>query len=384
MRRWRTWLVLAAKLAVTAGVLWWVISAVRWHDHVVTAEGRSLRVLDRSGGRVQVDGQTGPVWRAQGEFQALHGQVVRPGLATAMRGLELGWFLLAAALLAAQLVLMGVRWWYLLRFESTGVGLRDSMRLMFVGHFLNFFLPGATGGDVVRAYLVTKRTGRRTVAVAMVLVDRFAGLAGMALLAGVMTLATWGSPQTARAAGVVGAIVLVILLAGLPLFSRRVAAALRLDRLIDRLPRRENLHLAAEALWRLPGSPRTAATVAGMTLAVHLLLPAGVACLGQALGLRVPVQLYFLYVPIIYILAAIPISIGGLGLVEGMYIVFFGPSAGLDAAAILALALLARLTPMVLSLPGLAFWLVERRSAAEARAGAAASAASPPCGGSAA
>ena len=64
--------------------------------------------------------------------------------------------------------------------------------------------------------------------------------------------------------------------------------------------------------------------------------------------------------PVIYILAAIPVSIGGLGLVEGMYVLFFAGGPGADSSALLALALLARLTPMLLSLPGLVFWLGEK------------------------
>ena len=97
-----------------------------------------------------------------------------------------------------------------------------------------------------------------------------------------------------------------------------------------------------------------------MTLGVHLLLPAGIAAMGAALGLPTPAVLYFLFVPVIYILAAVPVSIGGLGVVESMYIVFFAQGGRADSSLVLAVALLARLTPMLLSLPGLVFWLVER------------------------
>lgn len=323
--RLRKPLILLVKLAVTSALLWWVLSEVRWRD--------------------------------------LGGTLAKANVAL---------FLLAAAALAGQLTLMGVRWWYIMRFQALAVGLGDTIRLMFVGHFFNFFLPGSTGGDVIRAYLVTKRTDSRTVAVATVLLDRFAGLAGMALLAGVMTLVTWASPQARRAALAVGITVAIIVAAGLVMFSRRVGRALRLDALLDRLPRSRNLRIAMQTLRDLPRSPRTAAAVAAMTVGVHLLLAGGIACLGAALGLPVPVRLYFLFVPVIYILAAIPVSIGGLGVVEGMYVVFFAQSAGVDSSPVVALSLLARLTPMLLSLPGLVFWLAERgarRPEAQAKGG---------------
>jgi len=359
-----------AKLAVTAGLVWWVVSGVSWHDYVVGLDGRQLRSLDQRDGQVLValPGREA-AWHPAAEFRTADGPAVHPGMSRVLGRLRPAFFILAAVIIAGQLTLMGVRWWYLMRRESLGVGLWATIRLMYVGHFFNFFLPGATGGDVVRAYLVARRTRGRTVAVATVLLDRFVGLAGMAVLAGVMGLATWRSEQTHRAAGAIAAILAVIIVAGLVLFSRRVGRLAGLDRLIARLPRAENFRLAIATLQRLPRCPRDAAVVAAMTLGVHLLLAGGIACLGLALKLPTAISLYFLFVPVIYIIAAIPVSIGGLGLVEGMYVLFFAAGPGADGSAVLALALLARLTPMLLSLPGLVFWLVEKGPKARAGPG---------------
>ncbi len=359
-----------AKLAVTAGLVWWVVSSVSWHDYVVDRDGRRLRVLDQGSGQVltALPGREA-AWHPAAEFRTAGGLVVHPGMSRVLGRIRPGFFILAACILAGQLTLMGVRWWYLMRRESLGVGLWAAIRLMYVGHFFNFFLPGATGGDVIRAYLVTRRTRGRTVAVATVLLDRFVGLAGMAALAGVMALATWRSPQTHRAAGAIIATLAIVIVAGLVLFSRRIGRLAGLDRLIARLPKAENFRLAIATLQHLPRCPRDAAVVAAMTLGVHLLLASGIACLGLALKLPTAISLYFLFVPVIYIIAAIPVSIGGLGLVEGMYVLFFAGGAGTDSSALLALALLARLTPMLLSLPGLVFWLVEKGPKAQASSG---------------
>jgi len=375
--RFRKAVVFLVKLAVTAALVWWVVSGVSWNDYAVTRDGRRLRVLEVRDGQVKVAlGGEARTWRPAGDFcrvgevGSLAGQVVHPGMSRVLGRLRPGLLVLAAAIITAQLTLMGVRWWYLMLHESLGIGLWASIRLMYVGHFFNFFLPGSTGGDVIRAYLVTRRTRARTVAVATVLLDRFAGLAGMAVLAGVMALATWGKPQTQRAAGAVGVTLAIIIVAALVLFSRRVGRAVRLERLIARLPRAENFRIAIGTLQSLPRSPKAAGVVAALTLGVHLLLAAGIACMGRALELPTDMQLYFLFVPVIYIVAAIPVSIGGLGLVEGMYVVFFAaaPSSA-DSSAVLALALLARLTPMLLSLPGLVFWLLERNTKAPAGTG---------------
>ncbi len=367
-------LIFTVKLAVTIGVLVWAVSKVQWYDYAVTPDGQKLRVLEARPERLRVATPDGEAWRPLSDFQPVEGEVVRPGIAGVMRQIRPAWVLLAAVFIAGQLTLMGVRWWWLLRYKAIPVGLGETIRLMYAGHFLNFFLPGTTGGDVIRGYLVIKRTHQRTVALVTVLLDRFMGLAGMALLAGVMTLLTWGSGPARRAALAVGVIIAIIAGASLVMFSRTVARLLHLEGIIKRLPRSENFQRVIDTLHDLPRSPKTVATVGVLTILTHLLLPAGIACLGHALGLDVPVYLYFLYVPVIYILAAVPISLGGLGVAEGMYIVFFAQAAGAMNSAALALALLARLTPMVLSLPGLVFWLAEKRSAEAPKAREAAAA----------
>ena len=358
--RFRKLLILLVKVSVTAGLLCWVVSGVHWRDYVQRADGKTFRVVSHGREGLRVAAEEGIRTAEPGQFVAVKGQVVRPGLAETLGRLRLPLYLLAAAILTGQLTLMGVRWWYLMRFQKLTVPLPATIRLMYVGHFFNFFLPGSTGGDVVRAYLATKRTSSRTVAVATVLLDRFAGLSGMALLAGVMTLATWGDPRSRQAAVAVGATVAIILAAGAVLFSRRVGRMLRLDALIDRLPRSGNFRIAIRTLRDLPQDPPATAVVGAITVSVHLLLASGIACMGKALGLPVPIGLYFLFVPVIYILAALPISIGGLGVTEGMYVVFFAQGAQVDISAVVALSLLARFTPMLLSLPGLAFWLAQR------------------------
>ena len=50
--RFRKVVVFLAKLAVTAGLVWWVVSGVSWNDYAVTRDGRRLLVLDVRDGQV--------------------------------------------------------------------------------------------------------------------------------------------------------------------------------------------------------------------------------------------------------------------------------------------------------------------------------------------
>ena len=349
-------LLFCVKLAVTVGVLIWVVSKIHWHDYAVTTGGQAVRVFESADGRLRVASDSGTTWRSVSEFEPLEGQVVRPGFAAALGGIRVPVYLLGAALFVVNLTGMGVRWWYLLRFGDIRVTLGRSTRLMFVGQFFNFFLPGSTGGDLLRAYLVTKETKKRTVALAILFLDRFIGLAGLSLLAGVGTLLSWGRLHDPMVPRVVGLIVLGVVAAGVVVFSRGVGRLLRLERIIRRLPRRENLSRAVETAYTLGESPGTLLAAFAVTAVIHLSFVAGVAAVGSALGLPIPLYLYVVFLPVIYIIGSVPVSIAGLGVIEGLYIVLFCGASSVAASSVLALALLARLTPMAVSLPGLFFW----------------------------
>jgi hypothetical protein len=63
----------AVKLGVTAAVIWWVVSQVRWHDEVVTRQGTSLRALEQADGKVLVADGGKPIWRPVSDFEQVAG-----------------------------------------------------------------------------------------------------------------------------------------------------------------------------------------------------------------------------------------------------------------------------------------------------------------------
>ena len=78
----------------------------------------------------------------------------------------------AAVLLCLLAVLLTlVRWHVLTRLQGLPVRLGDTLRVGAVGLFDNTFLPGALGGDVVKAVLLTREDDRRATAVATILAD---------------------------------------------------------------------------------------------------------------------------------------------------------------------------------------------------------------------
>jgi uncharacterized membrane protein YbhN (UPF0104 family) len=101
--------------------------------------------------------------------------------------------LLGVALLFTGAVgLQIVRWYLLVRALDLPFTLRNALRLGLVGSFYNTFLPGAVGGDLIKAYAIAKNSpGNRTKAVATVVADRAIGLFGLILYVAAVGGGSW-------------------------------------------------------------------------------------------------------------------------------------------------------------------------------------------------
>ena len=132
-------------------------------------------------------------------------------------------FLLAGGLFTLGAFLTYVRWWILVRAQDLPFTLGDACRLGLVGSFFNSFLPGAIGGDLIKATFIAREQSRRSVAVATVVIDRLIGFAGLFWLATFLGCIFWFSgaltdlETTDQAREVLGAILLIA--AGLSLGS---------------------------------------------------------------------------------------------------------------------------------------------------------------------
>ena len=224
------------------------------------------------------------------------------------------WLLLAALLLyLLGQCLSAVKWARL----ATAVGFRESLprfgAYYFIGMFFNAFGFGTVGGDVVRALYLAGSGGRRALALNTVLADRVSGLLvllGIALVSLVL-LHHYELP----AAVYWGVIAFSSALLGswrlLPhLLPRVFPAESRLRRLIER-------DLAP--YWN-DGS--LLLQIGGLSAVFHLSQIGVLMILTRALRLAVPWSYCFIFGPLVNIMAAIPVSLNGLGVREGGYVYF--------------------------------------------------------------
>jgi uncharacterized membrane protein YbhN (UPF0104 family) len=269
-------------------------------------------------------------------------------------------FAAATALIAANVVVAALRWAVLLRaYGAVRVPpLSRLTYLYFVAFFYNNYLPGAVAGDVGRG-VVTRDAfeGEGAAgALAVVLVERALGLFGLFALLGA-GLATAGRALDTgalaawTAAGCAGSCALVALI---PL-ARRLAPHLPrpLGPIAARLPALRDPRAFAAALALSVG------TQALVVLAGWLLLDA-LAGLGLTASL--------LIVPLAAATTFLPITVGGAGAREAVYVALCGRLYGVPEAAALAASLGLWLAHLVVGAAGGLLQLARRGPRADARA----------------
>jgi uncharacterized membrane protein YbhN (UPF0104 family) len=265
----------------------------------------------------------------------------------------------APLILAAALVLMigtiflaALRWKLLVRGEA--LTLKAAVQLSFAGMFFGQVLPATVGGDVVRGVLAGRAGLAWGEVVASIVLDRIT-----ALLASVILILA-GLPALANAA--VG-----VSVAGTALVSVGLAVAIAVGLHADRLPLPASLahHAKVASLRRLVGRLRVGllskagAAALMLSLVIHLTTVMIVVMIGAGFGIAVTPLAAFLVVPFAVFAAAVPISVNGWGVREGLMVSglgLFGVASG-DA---LLISVVLGLSVIVAVLPGSLTWLALR------------------------
>lgn len=221
-----------------------------------------------------------------------------------------------AILVAAQLV-SAARWRILLLNDE--VRWAFLARLYLVGTFFSAFLPTSVGGDAVRIGALAREGISLRRSVASVLFDRFLGVLGMIPLFATGALLVAGDPGlllsrltlNASAAELVAiSAVGLCVLAGSALFFRRRM--------------RDKIIQFGDELRALAGSRFKLSLVVALGVVVQAMYVAAWAMLMPAARLEIGWPVLLFAVPVVSIAAMLPVSIAGLGVREGVWIVLLG------------------------------------------------------------
>lgn len=260
-------------------------------------------------------------------------------------------FVLAAGFFVLSNALGACQWFLLLRGQALQVSLWRAVVLYWVGVFFNNVLLGNIGGDAMRIYDMRRLTGETSRAAAATFMDRFIGLFSTCCLAlgACLLVVDLRRPELVSVLLPVWLGLIALLAMGL---SRRLGALV--EKVVGRLlPAR--LSGIVEELRRNIGIYRDKAPLLGsvwlVSLGVQFCRILVYWTAGLAVGLHVGLQYFIGFQPVAAIVAALPISIGGLGVRESVLVELFG-GVGVDESLAFATSILGYAAGIAASLLG--------------------------------
>jgi uncharacterized protein (TIRG00374 family) len=271
----------------------------------------------------------------------------------ASRAADLRWIAAAIGLVLFDRALMAYRWLVLLRAVEPRARppIGPIMRIFFVSTFVGTFLP-SVGGDLVRAYSLSRYGVDAGQSAASVLMDRMLGVASIFIL-GVIGVSLAGTRFADRGVVVTLAVALVACAAtAVIIFSARAAELTR--QLVSRLPGERAQRLGAslvDATRRYAHHHGNLINVLAGSVGVQVLRVVQAYCLGRALGIAAPPVVYFAFVPLILLIMLLPVTVNGLGTSQVAFVWFFS-QAGVAEPVSFALSVLFVALGVIGNLPG--------------------------------
>ncbi len=275
------------------------------------------------------------------------------------------WFAVAFLILGVSFAIGASRFSILLRGANVGVSWKALFRAYLVAGFFNLVLPGAILGDVYRLWDVREQAGTGSRALGIIVVERLLSLAALGCLGLVAAPFIPLDPGDRHLAGwLMGLCALIaVLTAGAlhPTSNRLLRWLLKpVRRVSSRIASSLEQALAAVAL--LARRPRVVLQAFVLSLLNQGLPVAAVFALALPLAGEPAWYWFVVIVPFVTLVSLIPISIGGTGVREYLYVALFG-AVGMPREAALALSLSILATAIVWAVIGFAIFSFDRRDA---------------------
>lgn len=220
--------------------------------------------------------------------------------------------------------------------------------LYMVGSFFNNLLPGAVGGDAVKAYYLYKDTRKGGSSIGSVFMDRYIGLCALLSLGLISSLAAFPELKTIGMHLAIPALFCLFIVGSLLFFRLRIGK--RFSAVSD----------FYDYFHRSIRNKTMLVKAFGLSLIVQILSFFMIYLIARGIDQKLTFMALFVFVPIISIVTMLPISISGLGVRESAFVLLFGLT-GVPAEASMSISFLWFLSIVMASLIGLVEYLRIRR-----------------------
>lgn len=270
-------------------------------------------------------------------------------LVNTLKSAKLSWVLLGFVTFGILIATGTFRWNILLRAQGIHLTARRTTGLFLIGYFFNHFIPGSTGGDIIKLYYVVRETHtKKSAAFLSVIVDRIMGLLGLLAVALTLILLRYDwltSSEIVRP--YVWTFIIFLIAAILGIIGAFIFAKLGLvERFLPRwIPLREKFLEMAEAFVVYGRAWRHTLAAFGLAIVGHLAIFLSFFLGTRAVTDKLQAAEFFTVMPIINTAGSIPITPGGIGVRDLLFVDFLKnlcdtPETDAKAIAIITFAIM--------------------------------------------
>jgi len=261
-------------------------------------------------------------------------------LANDIKGADKVFLIVGFVVFVLNYLLGFLRWRMLVRTVEINIPLRKLISSFSGGIFFNVFLPSTIGGDLVRTADLTAHTNKAKQVIATVFLDRLSGYTGLVIVILLAMLLSRDLIHDKVVFSSVTVIIILLISILLVLFNN-------------------SIYTSIAKFLSLPSAGRIKEMIKDMHREIHVfrnykkmiiynlilscfiqvISALSVYFIGLSLGVSISIFYFLIFLPIIGAITLLPIAIGGLGLREGLYVVYFA-KAGVIKQLALAMSLL--------------------------------------------
>jgi glycosyltransferase 2 family protein len=265
-----------------------------------------------------------------------------------LRSVSILSFIAAVALYIVAQITSTIRWKLLL---PEGIGIRRVFSLYMIGAFFNTLLPGVIGGDAVKGFYLYQLTGKGSMSLASVFMDRYIGFIGLIIICTLSFPFGYKYFSGSHLEWMLPFVIVSFIIASFLIFGLRLGRQIRL------------LSEFYAYFHAYRNQTRIILQALGLSIILQLMVIFTVYVLALGMGQDIPFLVFLIFLPLIILFTMIPVSISGLGVRESAFVVFFG-LVGMKPEVSTALSLLWFLTVTTASLIGLIEYLKYKKELA--------------------
>lgn len=276
----------------------------------------------------------------------------------------LTFFVFAVVIFA--ILINNYRWLLLLQGQEIRSDVRQTLPLTFIGLFFNLAMPGSVGGDVIKAYYIAQeQPGTKLRAATSVLMDRVVGLYAMALIALVAILTHTEKIMSSVQLRPLGVFIICLSLGFTVFFilgfSDKVRTHKLTEKFLSEIPGGGLIRRIYDAIHAFRHGKKQFLWGILLSIFVQSLNILCFYIIAQTLHFEnVTMGALFFVVPLGLIATAVPVSPGGVGVGQAVFLALFTWYGGIAPSLGPTLITIFQVVQAVLSLVGAALYFMRK------------------------